>query len=142
MFFGLFGNKKKKMQKDHIKNLIALSRVDGIVSEQEREHIFKIGIKYGFKEYEVDELLHEAPNFEIRVPKNNEERFDQIFDLVQMMLSDGVIEGNEMDFCIDMAERLGFRKAIVGVLVRKISEGVSSGQSKDAIRKEAHAFLV
>ena len=50
-------------------------------------------------------------------------------------------DDNEMDFCIDMATKLGFRKAIVGVLVRKISMGVKDGHSREHIKKEAQAFL-
>ncbi|MFN3405467.1 MAG: TerB family tellurite resistance protein [Cytophagaceae bacterium] len=139
--FDFFGNKNRRKYKDHIKNLIALARVDGIVSEPERDYIFKVGLKAGFKEEEIDEILHEAPNLEFKIPVNDGERFDQIFELVQLMLTDGVIEDNEMDFCIEMAEKLGFRKAIVGILVRKISIGINSGLNRDAIKKEVMALM-
>ena len=75
------------------------------------------------------------------VPSNDSERFDQIYDLVEMMLADGIIDDSEMDFCIDMAEKLGFRKAVVGVLVRKISMGVKDGLKREDIKRDAHAFL-
>jgi hypothetical protein len=46
-----------------------------------------------------------------------------------------------MDFCIEMASKLGFKKAIVGVLVRKISMGVKDGISRENIKQESQAFL-
>ncbi|MEJ7662590.1 MAG: TerB family tellurite resistance protein [Hymenobacter sp.] len=75
------------------------------------------------------------------LPTTDSDRFDQIFDLVDMMLSDGIVDENEMDFCIMMAEKLGFRKAIVGVLVRKISQGVKDGLPEDRIKEESLSFL-
>ncbi|MFL5729786.1 MAG: TerB family tellurite resistance protein, partial [Cytophagaceae bacterium] len=133
----IFDTKKSKLQKSHLKNLIALAKADGKISDSEKEYIFKVAEKHGLKSAEVESMLIESSNEDVRIPSNDSERFDQIFDLVQMMLADGSIDDNEMDFCIVMAEKLGFRKAIVGILVRKISIGLTSGLDKDAIRKES-----
>jgi uncharacterized membrane protein YebE (DUF533 family) len=137
----LFETKKTKVQKSHLKNLIALAKADGIISESELEYLYLIGEKNGLKEQEVTSLINDSKNTDIVVASNDAQRFDHIFELVQMMLSDGVIEDNEMDFCIAMAEKLGFRKAIVGILVRKISLGLSTGLDKEAIKNEAESFL-
>ncbi len=139
--FSLFESKKDKKFKKHLRNLVFLAKVDGKLNEVERDLIFRIGLKYGLKDYFIAELIEEVPDFDFRLPASDYERFDQIYDLVQLMVSDGVVDDHELDFCVDMAERLGFRKAVVGVLVRKISQGVSNGQNKDMIRKEAEAFL-
>ncbi|GAL86466.1 hypothetical protein MYP_3695 [Sporocytophaga myxococcoides] len=139
--FSLFESKKDKKFKKHLRNLVFLAKVDGKLNEVERDLIFKIGLKYGLKDYFIAELIEEVPDFDFRLPASDYERFDQIYDLVQLMVSDGVVDDHELDFCVDMAERLGFRKAVVGVLVRKISQGVSNGQNKELIRKEAEAFL-
>ncbi|WP_028980086.1 TerB family tellurite resistance protein [Sporocytophaga myxococcoides] len=139
--FSLFESKKDKKFKQHLRNLVFLAKVDGKLNEVERDLIFRIGLKYGLKDYFIAELIEEVPDFDFRLPASDYERFDQIYDLVQLMVSDGIVDDHELDFCVDMAERLGFRKAVVGVLVRKISQGVSNGQNKDLIRKEAEAFL-
>ncbi|HXA00914.1 MAG TPA: hypothetical protein VNW99_02940, partial [Cytophagaceae bacterium] len=120
---------------------INLAKADGMVSDTEKEYIYKVGEKHGFKSTELDSMILESTNEELRIPSNDSERFDQIFDLVQMMLADGSIDDSEMDFCINMAEKLGFRKAIVGILVRKISIGLTTGLDKDAIKKESENFL-
>lgn len=142
MFFmvTLFENKKTKVQKSHLKNLVALAKADGSISPAELELIQKTGAKIGLKESEINAILEDA-SFQVEVPSNDSQRFDQIFELVQMMMADGEIEDAEMDFCITVAEKLGFRKAIVGVLVRKISSGLTTGLDKDAIKSESEAFL-
>ena len=61
--------------------------------------------------------------------------------MVEMMLADGIVDDNEMDFCIEMAAKLGFKKSIVGVLVRKISLGVKDGQPRELIKQESQSFL-
>jgi uncharacterized membrane protein YebE (DUF533 family) len=137
----LFDTKKSKLQKSHLKNLINLAKADGVITDTEKDYILKAGEKHGFKLTELESMIQETSNEEIKIPANDTERFDQIFDLVQMMLADGSIDDNEMDFCIVMAEKLGFRKAIVGILVRKISIGLTTGLDKETIKKESENFL-
>ena len=62
-------------------------------------------------------------------------------EIQEMMLADGIVDENEMEFCINMAAKLGFKKSIVGVLVRKISMGVKDGLTRDSIKQEAQSFL-
>jgi uncharacterized tellurite resistance protein B-like protein len=137
----IFDTKKSKLQRSHLKNLINLAKADGVITDSEKEYIYKVGEKHGLKSSELDSMIMETSPVEVKIPSNDSERFDQIFDLVQMMLADGSIDDSEMDFCIVMAEKLGFRKAIVGILVRKISIGLSTGLDKDAIKKESESFL-
>ncbi|WP_235337029.1 TerB family tellurite resistance protein [Pontibacter korlensis] len=103
--------------------------------------IIAIGQKHGMKPDEVRELLSSIDTKAPQLPTNDSERFDQIYDLVEMMLADGIVDESEMDFCINMAAKLGFKKSIVGVLVRKISMGVKDGLSRDNIKRDTQAFL-
>ncbi len=139
--FGIFENDEAKKIKTHLTNLGALAKIDGHVDSTELNFIVAIGQKNGLKPEEVKTIVANADALKFEMPKNDSDRFDQIFDLVEMMLADGIVDDNEMDFCIEMATRLGFRKAIVGVLVRKITMGVKDGLSREAIKKDSQAFL-
>lgn len=143
--FTLFDSKRtaKEVNKitSHFANLIALAKIDGHISDSEYELIYSIGEKHNLKSEDIDFLIDNSTNTEFILPTNDSERFDQIFDLVQLMLTDNVIDEAEIDFCIDIAEKLGFRKAIVGVLVRKISVGLISGKDKEDLKEEAKNFL-
>ena len=139
--FNFFENDQIKKLKSHLTNLSALAKVDGHVDSAEMNYILSIGRKNGMKEDEVRTIVANSASVKLDVPKNDSERFDQIYDLVEMMLADGIVDDNEMDFCIEMATKLGFRKAIVGVLVRKISMGVKDGHSREHIKNEAQSFL-
>jgi len=139
--FSFFESEETKRLKSHITNLGALAKIDGHLDPTEMNYIVSIGKKHGMKADEVRHLVANAANVEPQLPSNDSERFDQIYDLVEMMLADGIVDENEMDFCINMAARLGFKKTIVGVLVRKISMGVRDGMSRDNIKQDAQSFL-
>jgi len=139
--FGFFESEQTKKVKSHLANLAALAKADGHIDEREMNFIVAVGKKNGVRADDVRTLVAGAHDRALLVPDNDSERFDQIFDLVDMMLADGIVDDNEMDFCIDMAEKLGFRKAIVGVLVRKISLGVKDGLPREKIKEESQSFL-
>ena len=140
--FGFFENEQAKKIKGHLLNLAALAKADGHIDAREMNFIIAVGKKNGINSTEVQSLVSGSKGIENSdLPTNDSERFDQIFDLVDMMLADGVVDETEMDFCIMMAEKLGFRKAIVGVLVRKISQGVKDGLPRERIKEESNSFL-
>lgn len=139
--FSFFENEQIKRVKSHIINLGALAKIDGHVDSAEMNYIIAIGQKNGLKQEEVRSLLANASTAKFDLPTTDSERFDQIYDLVEMMLADGIVDDNEMDFCIEMAAKLGFKKSIVGVLVRKISLGVKDGQPRELIKQESQSFL-
>ncbi|TGD79577.1 TerB family tellurite resistance protein [Hymenobacter wooponensis] len=139
--FGFFESEQTKKVKSHLMNLVALAKADGHIDEREMNFIVAVGKKNGMRADDVRTIVGNASAGTLVLPDNDSERFDQIFDLVDMMLADGVVDDNEMDFCIDMAEKLGFRKAIVGVLVRKISMGVKDCLPREQIKEETQSFL-
>ena len=139
--FGFFESEETKKVKSHLTNLAALAKADGQMDAAELEFIISIGTRHGMRESDVRNLLSSSKKVEPNLPDNDSDRFDQIFDLVEMMLADGIVDESEMDFCIHMASRLGFKKTVVGVLVRKISMGVKDGLSREQIKHDAHAFL-
>lgn len=139
--FGFFESEETKRLKSHITNLGALAKIDGHLDPSEMNFIISIGKKHGMKADDVRNLVAGVKATESQLPTNDSERFDQIYDLVEMMLADGIVDESEMDFCINMAAKLGFKKSIVGVLVRKITMGVKDGLTRDSIKQEAQSFL-
>lgn len=140
--FTFFETKKAKLEKSHLRNLVALAKADGKVISSESDLIYKLGAARGLKENEITEILNEKlDNIEVTAPSNDNERYNQIYELVQVMLADGIVRDSEVDFCIHMGESLGFRKAFAGVVVNKIAMGISNGLDKDAIKSELESFL-
>ena len=138
---GLFESKKTKRIKTHLKNLIVLALADGNISAEELEILKRVGKKVGLNESDIKSFIGNPTSLKIELPDNDAERFDQIYELVQMMMADGKIHDEEMEFCVDVATKLGFRKAIVGIVVRKIVVGLQESTPKDKVKDEAAVFL-
>lgn len=139
--FSIFESEETKRLKSHIVNLGALAKIDGHLDSAEIDHIISIGIRKGMKPQEVRSLLADNGDIKLTMPNNDMDRFDQIYDLVEMMLADGIVDDSEMDFCLDIATKMGFRKSVVGVLIKKITTGVKDGLDRDAILRDAISVL-
>ncbi len=142
----LFETKKTKNLKSHLANLVAIANSDGDFSVAEKRLIFDIGVKNGLSIDEVKKIIKsDGKTIEFKTPDNDAERFDEIYDLVSMMLADGVCSEDEMSNCIELAEKLGFRKAITGVLVRRIvtlqTNSETESKSKEEIKILCGDFL-
>ena len=139
--FGFFENEQTRKVKSHIQNLAALAKADGHLDEREMSFIVTVGQRNGIRADQVRTIVANSNLNRVVVPENDSERFDQIFDMVDMMLADGIVDDSEMDFCTIMAEKLGFRKDIVGLLVKKISQGVKDGVNREDLKSDTQTFL-
>jgi len=140
--FDIFESSDSKRRKSHLRNLVALAKLDGFISKEEFSFLLKVGDRAGVSSNEVKKMMLRTTTIKVSKPESINDRFDLIYDLLEMTLADGVMDENEIDFCIDMAARLGFRPAISGVLVRMIAVDMMEGYKKDQIREKANAYLV
>ena len=139
--FSIFETKEHKYAKTHLRHLVRLAMSDGILHKEEIKFIKRVGKLNDLSDKEIDNIINNPTSVDIVIPNSSAERFDQIFDLTQLMMKDGEVNDAETEFCMDIANRLGFRKVIVGVLVAKITRGIEEGLSKEQIKAEAEPFI-
>ena len=137
----IFNSKKTKGIKSHIANLVAIAQSDGNFSVAEKRLIFEIGERNGLTKAKIKDIIKSTEPIEFKIPKNDSDRFERVYDLVQMVLADGERSEEEMDACIELAEKLGFRKAIAGVIVTKIEKSILQGIDREQTKAEAADFL-
>lgn len=139
--FSIFESKEDRIIKGHLRHLVRLAKADGHLHKDEAEFIHNVGEKNGLSREAVHAIIEDPMSVEIAVPESDEDRFDQMFDLVRLMMKDGIVNDDEVEFCAELAGRLGFRKVIVGVLVAKIARGIAEGLTKKEIKEESKQFL-
>lgn len=137
----IFVTKKTKGIKSHISNLVAIAKSDGNFSMSEKKLIFEIGLRNGLSNEKLKSILKSEEPIKFKIPKTDSERFDRVMDLVEMSMIKGDDHETEIDACIEIAEKLGFRKAIVGVLVRKLVMGLTNGKTREELKDECRDFL-
>ena len=119
---GFFENQYLSYKKNHIKNLLALAKADGFVHEKEQKMLFKIGKRIGLKDRQVKELMDSKEKFSINVPDNFRDQMNVLFDIMQMVWADGVVEKSEIAFCENLVKKFGLKKEIVKWLLQEVFE--------------------
>lgn len=139
---GFFEHEFINYKKSHVKNLIAMARIDDHLHDAEIDFVYKIGIKYGLKKKQITTILNEQDHIIAEIPSDPEERLDQMHDLVGMMLADGLVEMVELEFCDDMARKMGFKTEIVHRLIEFMKFGKRSFDDWQRFKDDALNALV
>jgi len=127
----LFESFDKKKRKSHFKNLLAVAMADGKLDNIEFDFIMNLARNCYMSQDEVQRVIDYPEQISFYAPKTNAERFDQIYDLVTVMLIDGEIDDRERSLCKVFAMKLGFRTAIVDKLIQDIIDKAVVGLAKD-----------
>ena len=130
-FQELFESFDKKKRKSHFKNLLAVAMADGNLDNVEFEYIMQLANKCYMTKEEVQRVIDYPEAINFHPPKTNQERFDQMYDLVTVMLIDGKIDEREMELCKIFAMRLGFKPAIVNKLIKDLIDNAIEGVAKE-----------
>ena len=139
--FKIFESEEEKMVKSHIRHLVRLANADGVFHKKEKKFIMRIGLENGLSARQVEKIIEKPMAVDINIPESKVKRFYQVFDLVNLITKDGQVTDAETEFCQQLANRLGFRKVIVGILVAKIERGIAEGLSRKELRKECQPFI-
>ena len=124
-----------------LKLLVNLARADGEVAEKERQHIINIGQANHLLVSEILPLF--SGDHPTEVPKNlsEEEKFDYIFKLVQLMKIDEKIYKEEIRYCAQVAATLGYREDVLFELMLKVKSTAMGNEEMEALRKLTSTYL-
>lgn len=125
----------------HIRNLILMAKSDDHMDERELAVILKIGQEKGFSKDEIEYFIQDDSNFDLIQPTEIIECFEQLYDLGLVMMADGIIEDDEIDFCTDFAEKLGLSSKEANMITLSIAEGLENSFSKHTIYQTTKKLL-
>lgn len=102
---------------------MSLANIDGEVADRERNYIVNLGRAHGLYPDEVVPLL--GQKHDMLVPSNlsKDEKFDVIFSLVQLMKVDERMYKEEIQFCSQVASRLGYDQQVMFDLMLMVKSG-------------------
>jgi uncharacterized tellurite resistance protein B-like protein len=123
----LFESYDKRKRKSHFKNLLAVAMADGKLENIEFDYIMQLASKCYISEEEIKRVIEHPEAISFVPPKTDREKFDQLYDLVTVMLVDGEIDNRELTLCKTFAMRLGFRTQIIDDMIRNIITNVVKG---------------
>ena len=101
----------------HLQNLVALAEADGILHEDEIDLLNKIGKHYGLKANEILEIFRNQQGSELKIPANFDQKINQLFEMVKLMMVDKVIDEKEMQLAKELCKSLKFDDKIINLLI-------------------------
>jgi uncharacterized membrane protein YebE (DUF533 family) len=135
---GFFEHQYLSYKKNHIRNLLALAKVDGHMHEKEIALLFKIGKRYALKDWQVQDLIDSDDAFILIVPDNHNDRMNLLYDLILMVYADEVVDEHEVTFCEEAVAQFGMRKELVPWLLDVFEKGTPPPPDEwEEIKEEA-----
>jgi len=129
------------MIKEQLNVLINLAASDRNVGEKEAKVIHSIGKANGLSKDDVDSMLKKPQPIGDLSAFSEEQKFENLYHLIQLMKSDGQVFKSEIHFCEGIAEKLGYKKAVVGELSSRIYSDPTITADRKMLIERAHKFL-
>ena len=117
-----------------MKLLISLAQIDGKVAERERNYIINIGRANGLYPDEVMPLFDQRHELIIPDGLTDDEKFNYIFSLIQLMKIDERMYREELLFCGKIAASLGYRSEVLFDLLLHVRSFEMSDTEMAALR--------
>jgi hypothetical protein len=135
---GFFEHQYLSYKKNHIKNLLALAKIDGHMHQKEEKLLFKIGKRYGLKDRQIREIVDAKEKHKVIVPDNHNDKMNLLYDLLLMIYADDVIDKHEIEFFEAAVKRFGMKKEIVKWLLTVFPKGTPPPADEwEEIKEEA-----
>ena len=127
--------------RDQLNILINLAASDNSVAEKEAKTIRTIGKANGIPDEEIDEMLKKPKPIGDLSTLTEDQKFESLYYLIQLMKADGQVFKSEINFCETIADKLGYKKGVVRELSARIYSDPSITSDRKLLMDRAHKFL-
>ena len=100
-----------------------------------------IGQANGVEKGDIDEMLLDPEPVIDPVTLTADQKFEHLYHRVQLMKIDGQVFKSEIVYAEDIAQKLGYKKGVVGALSSKIFSDPSITSDRDHLKEKAQKFL-
>ena len=139
-FLRFFRKKEDGILRTHIKNLVAVGTADGKFTSDEQDLVKSIAGKAGISSDKLQQMLN-TMSAECEIPTDKIMRFNQLYDLVHLMIVDNYIHYEEQRYCINAAIKFGYPATQAEQIVELIIGNINSGESPEGARVRLGYFF-
>jgi uncharacterized tellurite resistance protein B-like protein len=116
----IFENQSERRM-SHLKNIFTIALADGKIDSNELNTIFSIAQKIGISKEEFDRVVKNNESIKNKFPVAFKDKHTQLCHLIAMMFVDGQIDNNELSYCYQLSEKLGYDKLGVHAYIDMLS---------------------
>ncbi|GAB4253084.1 MAG: hypothetical protein Tsb0034_31500 [Ekhidna sp.] len=106
--------------KSKLSVLVQLANIDGDFAGEEKDLIYMIGKANGISESEINDMVENPEPLPPLSTMSEEDKFEYLFHLVQLMKIDSQVYLSEIKFCEELAEKIGFKRNVISELSSRI----------------------
>ena len=106
--------------KSQLSMLIGFANADEDFADNEKDLIMMIGKANGVTEEDIMKLIETPEPMPSLTALSDDEKFDFLYNVVQLMKVDSQVYLSEIKYCENIAEKLGFKKKVISLLSSKI----------------------
>lgn len=126
---------------DQLKLLVNLALIDEEVAEREKKYITNIGTANGLSLQDVEFLFNVKHDVIVPQGLSDNQKFDYLFSLVQLMKIDERLYKEEIKYCAQVASKLGYKEEVMVELMLNVNATMKKGEI-DSLRDLISTFLV
>ena len=123
-----------------LSELISLANIDGDFDGKEKTHIYMLGKANGLSKEEVDDLIVNPVPLPPVSTMSPDDKFDYLYNIVQLMKIDSQVYLSEIKYCEDLAEKLGFKRKVISTLASRIYSDPSITANIASLKKAVKKF--
>ena len=127
--------------KSHFINLYFLALADNEVDTSELEVLFQIGKLHGVSKEEIEKLLLHPDLIEFTIPDDTLTKVQHLYDFVQIILADGVVDDREKVTLRNFCQNFGFEEQHIPKIMEYLIEEGRKGTEKEVIIEQVKQTL-
>lgn len=127
--------------KSQLSVLIQLANVDGEFAGEEKMMIMMIGKANGMSEEEIMSIVANPVPLPDRSTMTEEDRFEYLYNIVQLMKIDSQVYLSEIKYCEELAEKLGYKRSVISALSSRIFSDPSITSNREALKKAVKKYI-
>jgi hypothetical protein len=104
----LYPKGKHKQEIGHFANIVKIAKIDGEITDDEKELLIRMGKNLNLTLDEFAVILNNPEKFPTNAPANYEDRIERLYRLAKMILVDGEAKLIEVQLMRKIAVRLHF----------------------------------
>jgi hypothetical protein len=126
---------------NQMKLLISLAQIDGTVAPRERNFIINIGRANNFYPDQVQPLFEQRHTLIVPNDLTDDEKFDYLFSLVQLMKIDERMYKEEIMFCSKIAANLGYDSQVMFELLLHVKAAAMTEDEVASLKVLVQKYL-
>lgn len=129
------------MFEKQIHTLAQLGSADGHLSEKELRFVKMLAKVNGMSDEDFEKVMNDPQDAEDLNLLSDDQKFEFIYSLVQLMKADGQVFKSEISFCEKVADELGYKTSVIGELSSKIYSDPGITTDRERLKSRAQKYL-